>query len=205
MTEDITSLAAQTQAVYQRRATAFTTQRPKSLHEKPWLDRFRNLMPGNGSVLDLGCGNGDPIATYFTDHGHRVTGMDASTNMIKMARENHPNGDWRVADMRGFAFPETFDGIIGWHSFFHLTRDEQRSTLPIIAKHLNPNGALLLTVGPEDGEVTGHVGGDPIYHASLSPAEYGDILATLSIEIRKFTPNDPECDGSTLLLAQKSS
>ena len=25
---------------------------------------------------------------------------------------------------------EQIDGIIGWHSFFHLTRAEQRSTLP---------------------------------------------------------------------------
>lgn len=205
MSNDITQLARQTIAIYQRNAHHFTSQRPKALIEKPWLERFRNLMPKNANILDMGCGDGDPIARYFMANGHPVTGMDASSNMIDLARENDPTGDWRVADMRDFELPETFDGIIGWHSFFHLTPDEQRRSLPIIAKHLNPLGALLLTVGPTDGEVAGHVGEDPVYHASLSLCEYSEILAGLGIAIRDFTARDPDCYGSTLLLAQKSA
>ncbi|NIZ61239.1 SAM-dependent methyltransferase [Sedimentitalea sp. CY04] len=201
---DISKLALQTQSVYQRNARRFASKRPKTLVEQLWLDRFIKLVPKHGSILDLGCGAGDPIGSYFIKQGHRVVGLDASSNMIEMAREINPHGDWRHGDMRHLDLPERFHGIIGWNSFFHLTRDEQRKALPEIARHLHPEGALLLTVGPNEGEVTGCVGDDPIYHASLSPNEYGDILASHGIRIRQFVPEDPDCYGMTILLAQKA-
>jgi SAM-dependent methyltransferase len=145
-------------------------------------------MPKYGVVLDLGCGAGEPIASYFLKHGHSVVGLDASANMIRLARENIPTGDWRLGDMRTFDFPDRFYGVIGWNSFFHLTREEQRNALPITAKHLRPEGALLLTVGPHDGGAAGCVGDGPVYHASLSQYEYTDILSSLSINIQKFVP-----------------
>lgn len=199
---DFTKLAGQTQLVYERNASRFANERPKSLIEKKWLDRFLKLVPENGNLLDLGCGAGQPIAAYFIRQGHRVVGLDASVNMIRLARENFPAGDWRREDMRNFKWDERFHGIIGWHSFFHLTRDEQRASLPGIAKHLAPQGALLLTVGPNDGEVEGRVGCDPVYHASLSLGEYREILSVQGLEIEDFVAEDPDCDGSTVLLAR---
>jgi len=162
------------------------------------------LMPAYSSILDLGCGAGDPIASYFIKHGHCVVGLDSSLNMLAMACENIPSGDWRLGDMRQLDLPERFNGIIGWNSFFHLTRDEQRQTLPDIARHLLPGGALLLTVGPYEGEVAGCVGDDPIFHASLSLGEYSDILISHTVRIRAFVPEDPDCYGMTILLAQKA-
>lgn len=199
---NLTELAGRTQLVYERNARRFADERPKTLLEKSWLDRFRNLMHENGDVLDLGCGAGEPIASYLIQNGHRVVGLDASKNMIDLARQNIPNGDWRLGDMRTFQFPEHFHGIIGWNSFFHLTRDEQRTTLPIIASHLLPDGVVLLTVGPNDGEVAGLVGDDPIYHASLSQDEYGNILSDQGLEMVSFVEEDPECYGMTILLAK---
>ena len=203
--KDMAQLARQTQLVYQRNAYRFANERPKNLIEKPWLERLRRLMPKNGTVLDLGCGTGEPIAAYFLQHGHPVVGLDASANMISLARKNLPSGDWRLGDMRTFDFPDRFHGILGWHSFFHLTRQEQRTTLPRIAGHLQPAGALLLTVGPDDGEVAGRVGDDPVYHASLSQNEYREIFSRLGISIIQFVTEDPDCDGATVLLAQKTA
>jgi len=202
--KDISELAHQTQRVYQRNAHRFADERPKTLVEKPWLDHFLKFIPEGGDILDLGCGAGEPIASYFMRHGHSIVGLDASSNMIDLARENTPNGDWRLGDMRSFDFPERFHGIIGWNSFFHLTRDEQRCALPNIIQHLHPGGVLMLTVGPHDGEVAGCVGDDPIYHASLSPNEYSDILSKHMVKIREFAPEDPDCYGMTILLARKS-
>ena len=99
---------------------------------------------------------------------------------------------------------ETFDGIIGWNSFFHLTRPEQRDVLPRLARHLESNGRLMLTVGPEDGEAVGQVGDDRIYHSSLSPDEYASILLVNQLAIKDFVIEDPQCDFQTILLAQKT-
>ncbi|MGI9625188.1 MAG: class I SAM-dependent methyltransferase [Longimicrobiales bacterium] len=198
------SLAASTQAVYERQAKRFDAERPKSLHEQAWLDRFLAMVEPRGRVLDLGCGGGDPIAAYMMERGFEVVGVDASEAMLAIARGRFPEGDWRNADMRRLNLPESFHGIIAWDSFFHLMAEEQRSVLPRLAGHMTEGAALLLTVGPEAGEVGGWVGGEAVYHASLAPAEYEALLHELGVEIQEFVPDDPSCDGHTILLAKKS-
>jgi SAM-dependent methyltransferase len=41
----------------------------------PWVERFRHLVPENGSVLDLASGGGRH-ARLFLEHGHPVTAID---------------------------------------------------------------------------------------------------------------------------------
>ena len=200
--DDLTALAATTRDVYERNAARFDAERPKRLHERTWLDRFRELVPAGGTILDLGCGAGDPIARYFTDQGHAVTGVDFSRPMLEIARSRYPDGDWRYADMRTLDLPDRFHGIIGWNSFFHLTADEQRTTIPRLAAHLEPGGAVMLTVGPRHGEVDGRVGDDRVYHASLAPSEYASRFAGHGIEFVRFTAEDPDCDLQSVLLAR---
>lgn len=202
---NMAALAARTGEIYQRNAVRFDAERPKRLHEKPWLDRFADLLPPGGTVLDVGCGAGEPIAAYFASQGYRVTGLDAAQAMIDLARRRLPEQEWLFGDMRRLNLDRTFNGIIGWNSFFHLTQDEQRSVLPRLAQHLEPGGALMLTVGPEAGEVTGHVGDDIVYHASLAPDEYRSILAGLGLQVVSFVAEDPDCDLQTILLAQKQA
>jgi trans-aconitate methyltransferase len=199
----LSDLAGRTQAVYERNAARFDAERTKGLHERVWLDRFTDGLPTGARVLDVGCGTGDPIADHLADRGFRVTGVDASQEMLRLARSRRPVGDWRLADMRALDLGQRFGGILGWNSFFHLTRDEQRAVLPRLAAHLEPGGALMLTVGPEDGEVAGKVGSEAVHHASLAPEEYRSILAGLGIAVTDFVTDDPDCAGQTVLLARK--
>jgi SAM-dependent methyltransferase len=204
-TTDLAALALKTQEVYERSAEIFDTLRDKSLFERGWLDRFLSLLPEHPAILDLGCGSAEPIAAYLIRCKARVTGLDASSAMIHLARTRYPKGDWRVADMRALDLTERFDGILGWDSFFHLTGDEQRALLPRMAGHLRPGGLLMLTVGPGDGEVGGHVGDDPVYHASLSIDEYGLLLDRAGMALLDFVAEDPGCHGRSVLLAQRAA
>ncbi|MBU4527332.1 MAG: class I SAM-dependent methyltransferase [Hoeflea sp.] len=199
----LADLATRTVDVYERNAARFDSDRTKVLIEKTWLDRFAALLPPGGTILDAGCGAGDPIARYLSSLGHRVTGVDAAHAMIDLARKNFPGGDWRQADLRHLDLDETFDGVIGWDSFFHLTPQEQRTTLVRLASHLEPKGVLMLTVGPEAGEVAGRVGDDPVYHSSLSLTEYQAVLEGLGLRILQFVRQDPDCGFHTVLLACK--
>ncbi|MGB2203300.1 MAG: class I SAM-dependent methyltransferase [Pseudooceanicola atlanticus] len=201
---DLMALAARTRDIYQRNAERFDAERAKHLIEAPWLDRMFALLGPAPRVLDLGCGAGEPIARALIERGARVAGLDIAPAMLALARDRMPEAEWIEGDMRSLALERQFDAIIGWHSFFHLTADDQRRTLPRLAAHLAPGGALLLTVGPEAGEEVGRVGDDPIYHASLAPEEYRAILESQGISIRSFTVEDPTCDGATILLAQKN-
>jgi cyclopropane fatty-acyl-phospholipid synthase-like methyltransferase len=203
MTVDKSKIALQTQGVYERNAERFDAERPKRLHERAWLNRFTCDLKQGASILDLGCGAGDPIAFYLMDSGFSVTGIDASTKMIALAQQCRPDGDWRLEDMRNLDVKGPYDGIIGWNSFFHLTRAEQRALLPRLAAMLTFGGKLMLTVGPRDGEEIGQVGDEAIYHASLAPEEYKSTLAAERVDIREFVVEDPDCDFQTVLLAQK--
>lgn len=200
---DLAAVARTTRDVYERNAARFDAERSRRLHERVWLDRFLALVPEEGRVLDLGCGTGDPIAAHLARCGRRVTGVDFSHAMLAIAAERFPDGDWRWGDMRALDLAERFDGVLGWDGFFHLMPDEQRSTLPRIASHLVPGGALLLTVGPDAGEALGRVGEDPVYHSSLSREEYGAVLAAHGVDVLRFVAEDPECDRRSLLLARK--
>lgn len=201
---DLTSLAAQTAAIYRRLGLKFDDQRAKTLFEKPWLDRFLALTPADRpAVLDAGCGAGAPIADYLIAQGARVTGIDVSAPMLDRARERHHAAEWLEADMRTVDLETRFDGVVGWHSFFHLTPADQRQTLARFAGSLRAGGALLLTVGPDAAETIGHVGGEPVYHASLAPADYASSLARLGLRVVSFVVEDPGCDFASVLLARK--
>jgi ubiquinone/menaquinone biosynthesis C-methylase UbiE len=199
---DLIEIAAATRDIYERNASRFDAERRKTLFERNWLERFCALLPDGAHVLDVGCGAGDPIARYFLEHGYRVTGVDFAEAMLSLARSRYPAALWLHADMRELKIDETFDGIVAWHSFFHLRPDDQRQTLKRFAEHLAPAGVLMLTVGPEAGEATGHVGDDVVYHSSLSPDGYSQVLAELGLRIVAFVPTDEDCGGATVLLAQ---
>lgn len=201
--ERVSGTAPDTQGVYDRQAATFDARRGRSLFEARWLARFAACLPAGGRVLDLGCGGGEPIARWFIAEGFTVTGVDFSQPMLDMARARWPAGDWHHADMRSLDLGRRFDGVIAWNSFFHLTPDEQRAVLPRFANHLAPGGSLLLTVGPRHGEVTGTVGDEQVYHASLSPAEYATALEDCGLRLTGFLAEDPETNQHSVLMARK--
>ncbi len=49
-----------------------------------------------------------------------------------------------------------------------LNKDCQRNIFKIFEKHIEPNGILVLTSGPEELEAWSDNGGEMLYHASLS-------------------------------------
>lgn len=77
-------------ALYQTYAADFDRSRSRALVEKHWLDRFVVYLPPNTSILDIGCGAGEPIARYCIENGHEVTGIDASQALISLAVRAFP-------------------------------------------------------------------------------------------------------------------
>lgn len=193
----------QTRAVYDRHAENFDKRRNRALFEAQWLRRFARALPGSAKVLDIGCGSGAPIAAWLIGEEYSVTGIDFSAAMLTIARDRWPDGDWREGDMRTLDLPDRFHGIVGWNSFFHLTQAEQRACLPRLAQHLEPEGVLMVTVGPQAGEATGTVEDDLVYHASLSPSEYAACLDRCGLRMTGFLADDPDCAGHSVLMAQK--
>lgn len=192
-------------ALYERHALAFDGLRGRNLFEKPWLDRFTALVAPRGDILDLGCGAGEPIAASLIRGGFRVTGVDASETLIGLCRQRFPDRSWFVADMRQFSLPARYDGILAWHSFFHLNQNDQRAMFPRFAALAASGAALMFTAGHFDGVAMGEFAGEPLYHASLSSDEYTALLAENGFAVVAQVSQDPQCGGATVWLAKRVS
>jgi SAM-dependent methyltransferase len=190
-------------ALYQRHAAAFDAARGRHLHERGWLDRFADLAGPGTDLLDIGCGAGDPIARYLIKRGHRITGVDSAPQLLALAGARFPDHTWIEADMRSLALGRHFGGLIAWCSLFHLIAQAQRAMVPILAAHALPGAPLLFTSGPATGEAIGTFEGEPLYHASLDPGDYRDLLGDAGFEVVDHVPEDATCGGLTVWLARK--
>lgn len=200
---DLEALRRAVPQIYDRAAAAWDGARGRGLVERPWIDRaVAGLKPG-APVLDLGAGTGEPIAAFLVTLGLAVTGLDIAPAMVRVARERVPAASWEVGDMRQLARRERFGAIIAWDSFFHLSPDEQRATLPRLVAHLTPGGRLLLTVGPRPGEPVGRMDGQPLYHASLAAGEYVALARASGAGQVTMRAEDPDCGLRSILLVAR--
>src|SRR4051812_18321088 len=141
--------------VYEKLAAWFDQNRSKTLLEKPYLTALLEKVRPNPSVLDLGCGSGEPIARFLIEAGCQLTGVDGSAAMIALCRQRFPQMEWMQADMRELHLGRKFDAIIAWDSFFHLSGQDQRAMFAIFLSHIDQGGVLLFTAGFEQGEEYG--------------------------------------------------
>lgn len=189
--------------VYESIAAWFDQNRSKVLFEKNYLEALLRYCRPGPSVLDLGCGSGEPMARYLIEQGCRVTGVDSSANMIAMCRERFPDMEWIQADMRTLNLARRFEAVVAWDSFFHLTHDAQRTMFSIFTDHLETAGILLFTSGDEYGIAYGEMNGHTVYHASLDSAEYQALLEQHGFDVLRHTVNDVTCGERTVWLAKK--
>jgi SAM-dependent methyltransferase len=190
-------------ALYERHAHEYVADRRSvGWNECAWLDQFSALLSEGASILDIGCGSGEPIARHLIDQGFAVDGVDTSPTLIALCRRRFPQRSWHVADMRALALERTFDGLLAWDSFFHLGHDDQRRMFPIFKRHASPGGALMFTSGASHGEAIGSYRGEPLYHASLAADEYRTLLKAAGFRVVTHIVADPNCGGHTIWVAQ---
>lgn len=188
--------------LYRRHAFAWTTLRGPELKEQAWLTKFRANLPDSPSVVDVGCGSGLPIGRYLIKSGCRLTGVDASPELIEIARKQLLEAEWRVDDMRNLKLETKFDGLVAWHSMFHLTPDDQRAMFPVFQAHAAKDAVLMFTSGSEAGVAIGDFEGEPLYHSSLDAAEYRDLLTQHGFSVLEHVVEDPDCGLATIWLAK---
>jgi len=190
--------------LYEQLAADFDRQRGRSLFERGYLMEIVSRLKPGGTVLDLGCGSGEPIARFLIEQGLGVTGVDAAPSLLGFCRARFPEMTWVEHDMRTLDLDRRFDAILAWNSFFHLRKDDQRAMFGVFRKHAAPSGLLLFTSGPEEGEAIGSLCGHDLYHASLDPAEYEHLLAAHGFKVLIHRAEDPDCGGHTVWMAQRN-
>lgn len=111
----------------------------------------QHLPDKQGSLLDLGCGAGEPCARWFIERGWTVTGVDFSQRMLALASKHVPAMEAVHADMRQLEFPpERFDAITASYSLFHVPSDEHAALFAKCRRWLCPQGKMLFTYATKD-------------------------------------------------------
>jgi len=170
------------------------TQAPTEL--RGLLDRLDHA----ADVLDLGCGAGVPIAWTLAKR-HRITGVDVSPEMVRLARRNVPAGHFVCADVTSIDFdPSSFDAVVAICSIFHLPREQQSALFQSIHRWLKPGGYLLCTLSHhhEAGYTEDGFFGVTMYWSNYSLEEYLETLAGVGFQVLETSSTARGYDDTTL-------
>jgi SAM-dependent methyltransferase len=109
------------------------------------------------TFLDVGCGPGLAVQT-FAKKINKVTGVDASTSFIEIARERVPGGDFTGAEMETLPYPDnSFDVVTGFNAFQYAASPVQ--ALREARRVAKPGGIIVIAVWgpPETCDAAGHL------------------------------------------------
>lgn len=135
---------------YEKIAQKYTDQYFNDLVDIPYINKFLELLPKNGKILDVGSGPGQ-FAKHMMERGFEVVGIDYSKEMVRIAQKQVPDGDFRYMDMRHLEFKdEEFDGIFSAYSLIHIPSEEVFETLKGFHRVLKVGGCL--EIGVQQGE-----------------------------------------------------
>jgi SAM-dependent methyltransferase len=130
-------------------------------------------------ALDIGCGSSGRFIDLLTSHGFDVEGVDVSDQMIKLARQRHPNITFYHADIGKWDFSKTYDFISAWDSIWHLPLSEQEPVLQKILHGLKSGGVCIFTTGGSDTplEKVDSAMGPQMYYSALGIPRMLNVLS----------------------------
>jgi cyclopropane fatty-acyl-phospholipid synthase-like methyltransferase len=148
---------------------------------KPLLE----LLPADSTVLDLGCGAGIPIARRLAAR-HRVTGVDVSKRMLRLARAAVPearfvHGDISEVELNG----SPYDAAVAIYVLFHLPRETHGRIFRRVWSWLRPGGYFLatLTEHAEEPYTEDDFFGARMYWSNLGWPDYEVLLRKVGFDI----------------------
>jgi SAM-dependent methyltransferase len=175
-----------------------------------WLGRFTPLLADGARVLDLGCGNGVPVARELVKR-FAVTGVDLSGVQIARACRLVPGAHFVRADMTTVQFPPgAFDAVVAFYSIINVPLADQPALIARVAGWLAPGGRFLAVVGkhPWTGVEKDWRGvpGVRMYYSQADVATYRRWFAEagFAVEAEGSEPKDGN-PGYAVLIARRGA
>jgi len=109
-------------------------------------DKFISFLKPGNLVLDVGCGGGTK-SKYLIERGLKVVGLDFSDRLIRIARREVPQAEFRVMDMYDAGnLDQEFEGIFAQASLLHIPKKDMPNVLHTLVSKLKHNGLLYVVV-----------------------------------------------------------
>jgi 2-polyprenyl-3-methyl-5-hydroxy-6-metoxy-1,4-benzoquinol methylase len=178
-------------AYYRTHADDFR-ERTESLPMDSVYTPFLKLLPLRARILDAGCGSGrDAVA--FQSRGHHVTCIDASPEMVRVAKRH--GLDAEVMTFQRMTFKGEFDGIWACASVLHVPHAEVPGVLRRFAKSLKPDGVLYVSLKEGHGE---RIAEDGRFFSYFTLAEFSRSLTSEGLFelIESWKTDSPDSSGT---------
>jgi SAM-dependent methyltransferase len=105
---------------------------------------FELVPPAGRHTLEIGCGEGR-VSRDLAARGHRMTGVDASPTLIRLACEADTRSSYVMSDAAALPFlSESFDLVVFYNSLMDI--DDMDGSLREAARVLSMRGALCACV-----------------------------------------------------------
>lgn len=148
------------------------------------LETVAGSVAAGSTILDLGCGTGRPIASFFAAAGHRIIGVDQSAGMLAFAKQRLPAHQWVLGNIEDFVATEPVAAIIAWDSLFHIPRDRHAAIFRRARAALVADGRFALTVGGSAHPAfTDTMFGQPFFYDSFPPDQVVAMLEAAGFRV----------------------
>ncbi len=111
---------------------------------------FLSYLKAGSLILDAGCGSGRD-ANHFARLGFSVIGIDASSEMVSIARRN-TGLDIQQMRFEEMEFEKKFDGVWALASLLHVPKFQMKDVITRLGRSLIPNGVMSVSLKYGTGE-----------------------------------------------------
>ncbi len=175
---------------YNKVADKYLEERDQFKNDK-YLKKFNSLLSPESLILDIGCGAGKPVDKFFIQHGHRIIGIDISEKQVELARQNVPQGLFKVEDMSALKPGEyKVDAVISFYAIFHIDRETHFELFKKIYSFLPTGGLIMVTMGSSSWE-----GSEEDFHGGkMTWSHFGKEKNRQIVEAQSFKVLTDEID-----------
>ena len=144
---------------------------------------FSAFDPGT-SIVDLGCGTGQPLASTLKEMGLNVIGVDSSSKMAEKFHANFPQFEIHHSTIQDYEFAESpIYGALCWGCLFHLPPEAQILLLNNVFTALSTGGRFLFTSAKEKDQTTGRMNGIVFNYYSLGSDQYQQLASAAGCKL----------------------
>jgi len=186
-------------------ADAYAEMRDPGGPDAALLDELLALLPGDATVVDVGCGDG--ARTLANLSSVAAVGVDVARRPLELARETVPGAHLLQGEMTTLPVTDgVADAVTAYHAVFHVNSADHPAVYREFARVLRPGGYALLTVGSGRTESVRNdwLGtGERMYWSTPGPKQTRGQLREAGFEIEwTRTVDDPLGSSTRFVLAR---
>jgi SAM-dependent methyltransferase len=132
---------------------------------------FQLVPPAGRRTLEVGCGEGR-VVRDLAALGHRVVGLDASPTLLRLAREEDPEGEYVLGDAADLPFEDgSFDLVVAFNSLMDV--QDMPGAVAEAARVLEPGGSFCVCVVHPIADAGSFESSDPDARFVIADTYYG--------------------------------